>query len=194
MADKNHAERWVERLDQNQKSAALCVPSSWEDQAEYYQQYLDELDEIYTIVEIGVGYGYSLFTMARDYPESLVIGIENFSLNEDHSMPRTRRKHLSKFIPLYENIRLLEGDSVTIGEGWRKSDMYVDIDVLHIDADHHYHSVKADFNAWVPHVRPGGVVMFHDIQTFPDDVGKFFSEISTSSSVVHGNLGVWRND
>jgi cephalosporin hydroxylase len=37
------------------------------------------------------------------------------------------------------------------------------IDVLFIDGDHTYAGVKADFDLWSPLVRPGGLVIFHDI-------------------------------
>lgn len=37
------------------------------------------------------------------------------------------------------------------------------IDVLFIDGDHSYEGVKADFELWHHLVRPGGLVIFHDI-------------------------------
>jgi predicted O-methyltransferase YrrM len=36
------------------------------------------------------------------------------------------------------------------------------IDFLYIDADHGYDGVMADLIAWVPHVRPGGVIVGDD--------------------------------
>lgn len=36
------------------------------------------------------------------------------------------------------------------------------LDFVYIDACHEYESVKADLKAWVPKVRPGGVVAGHD--------------------------------
>jgi predicted O-methyltransferase YrrM len=37
------------------------------------------------------------------------------------------------------------------------------LDVLFIDGDHSYDGVKKDFELWSPLVRPGGIVLFHDI-------------------------------
>ena len=37
------------------------------------------------------------------------------------------------------------------------------IDVLFIDGDHLYESVKKDFNAYLPLVKKGGIIGFHDI-------------------------------
>lgn len=36
------------------------------------------------------------------------------------------------------------------------------IRLLLIDADHSYEGVRRDFEVWSPHVRPGGIVVFHD--------------------------------
>jgi predicted O-methyltransferase YrrM len=51
------------------------------------------------------------------------------------------------------------------------------IDLLFIDADHYYAGVKKDFDLWSPHVRPGGFVVFHDIEPNhcqPCEVNKFW--------------------
>ncbi|HXA13920.1 MAG TPA: class I SAM-dependent methyltransferase [Opitutaceae bacterium] len=37
------------------------------------------------------------------------------------------------------------------------------VDLLFIDGDHSYEGVKADFQLYCPWVRPGGLVVFHDI-------------------------------
>ena len=37
------------------------------------------------------------------------------------------------------------------------------IDVLFIDGDHSYEAVKKDFNAYLPLVKKGGIIGFHDI-------------------------------
>jgi len=168
---------------------ALGKPTAWGQQATYYKKYLERLENIYTIVELGVDYGFSFFTMAWDFPKALVIGIDNFCYDKSGSTD-ARKPHLETYLSNYPNARLLEGDTTTIGNGWKNSDMYLDVDVLHLDAGHDYEEVKADFEAWEPHVISGGVIMFHDIESFPDTVGKFFSELE-GEKIEDGNLGIY---
>jgi len=52
----------------------------------------------------------------------------------------------------------LRGRSEEVGAAWDRGP----IDVLFIDGDHSYEGVVRDVEAWVPHVKPGGLVMFHD--------------------------------
>ena len=52
------------------------------------------------------------------------------------------------------------------------------IDLLHIDGTHTYEGVSSDFKTWFPKVRPGGVILFHDI--------------CVRSSEDHPDFGVWK--
>src|ERR1019366_9374788 len=56
------------------------------------------------------------------------------------------------------------------------------IDVLHIDGHHSYESVSSDFESWIRKVRPGGIVLFHDIciRTAGFGVWRFWEEICAS--------------
>lgn len=49
-----------------------------------------------------------------------------------------------------------------------------EIDLLHIDGAHGFEDVSHDFWRWYPKVRSGGVILLHDTQSFPEDVGRFY--------------------
>ena len=73
------------------------------------------------------------------------------------------------------------------------------IDLLHIDGLHTYEAVQEDFNNWYPKVKPGGIVLFHDVMARIKDFGawKYFEELEASHPETfkfnHGfGLGVLR--
>jgi len=65
------------------------------------------------------------------------------------------------------------------------------IDLLHIDGLHTYDAVKNDFETWLPKVRPGGVILFHDVMAKREDFGvwKFWHELQQQHNTFHFNHG-----
>lgn len=55
------------------------------------------------------------------------------------------------------SIRLIPAMTVDAAAHWRQP-----IDLLYVDAGHGYRDVMEDLHAWVPHVRPGGVIAGDD--------------------------------
>jgi cephalosporin hydroxylase len=66
------------------------------------------------------------------------------------------------------------------------------LDVLYIDGDHTYEGCMADWVDYHPLVRPGGLVIFHDIYfgMFPG-VGQVWDEVSAGRQayVIHAHSG-----
>jgi predicted O-methyltransferase YrrM len=54
-------------------------------------------------------------------------------------------------------VRLIPAMTVDAAKYWSEP-----IDFLYIDADHSYDGVTADLEAWVPHVKPGGLILGDD--------------------------------
>lgn len=55
------------------------------------------------------------------------------------------------------NIRLIASWTSDAAPWWTEP-----IDYLYVDADHSYDGVLADLYAWVPHVKPGGLILGDD--------------------------------
>ena len=75
------------------------------------------------------------------------------------------------------------------------------IDLLHIDGLHTYEACKHDYETWLPKVKKGGVILFHDISARHEGFGvwKLWEEIKndcphTLSFVHSSGLGVLIND
>jgi hypothetical protein len=72
------------------------------------------------------------------------------------------------------------------------------IDLLHIDGYHTYEAVRGDFEKWYPKVKPGGIVLFHDVFARLLDFGawRFWGELEREHETFvfrHGfGLGVLR--
>lgn len=47
------------------------------------------------------------------------------------------------------------------------------IAVLHVDTEHSFLRAKAEWEAWLPHLRPRAVVCFDDTHAMADEVGRF---------------------
>lgn len=96
-------------------------------------------------VNIGVMWGASMWCLRAGCPEAHLWGV-------DIALDRW---------PIHDKEKLqahwLEGDSRVL---WR--DFTKGINLLLVDGDHHYETVKADIEGWVPLVVPGGIVVFHD--------------------------------
>ena len=57
----------------------------------------------------------------------------------------------------WDCVRLVNLPSTQAAASWVRP-----IDVLFIDGNHRYEAVKADCDAWLPHLVSGGQVVFHD--------------------------------
>lgn len=117
------------------------------------------------IVEIGSYGGISTVVMALSSPTSQVVAIDPYTgFNDLLEIFKERIKDL--------NILLIKDTSQNIGKIWTK-----EIDLLHIDGDHSYGTVKEDIELWVPHVR--GYVLFHDFDVQDFGVHKAVDEMIT---------------
>ncbi len=72
-----------------------------------------------------------------------------------------------------KNVILVQGYSNEVGKTWRKK-----IDLLFIDGSHLYEDVKADFELFFPWVKPGGMVLFHDVDPAFPGVLKVWNELA----------------
>lgn len=77
--------------------------------------------------------------------------------------------------PADEVRRLLAPVADVIGElhaclSWEGAARYgnASLDYVYIDADHHYDAVCRDIDAWLPKIKPGGLISGHDFCEYPE--------------------------
>lgn len=188
------------KLREVQRHAAL-LPSAWSGLENRFQDLLEGVCPLRTIVEIGVEHGHSLFSLAAAAPSATVIGVDPYE-----TMPSFEVKRLSRLgawavvgsaaddawvrrhLDAFPNVVLLK----TTGEQAAQL-LGNSIDVLHLDAVHSYADLRSEFLRWVPKVRAGGCVLFHDTVSFPNDVGRLFAELPGRKAEIRdcNGLGAW---
>src|SRR5271167_4640646 len=118
------------------------------------------------IVELGTHWGEAYFTFCQTVEEHglscLCYAVDHW-LGDEHAgrygeevfdeVQRYNERYYKNFSNL---IRTSFDDAVSqFGDG--------SISLLHIDGLHTYEAVSHDFRTWLPKVKPGGIVLIHDI-------------------------------
>lgn len=126
------------------------------------------------IVELGTHWGEAYFTFCQTVEEC---GLSSVCYAVDHWLGDEHAGHYGEEV--FENVRqyneryysqfsyLLRSsfdDAISqFGDG--------SIALLHIDGLHTYEAARHDFNTWLPKVKPGGIVLLHDICPKHEDFG-----------------------
>jgi len=113
--------------------------------------------DVRVVCEIGVRKGGNSFLFLRALPRvELLVAVDTLLQNEPllHFLARPGQR-----------IRCLEGDSqsVAMRDAVRRAVGGALLDILFIDGDHRYAGAKRDFLLYRDLVRPGGLIVFHDI-------------------------------
>lgn len=155
------------------------------------------------LVELGTHKGLSYFTFCQAMKEHEIDGIcyavDTFAGDEhtdayDESVFRAVNSHnrahyhgFSYLLQMFFSEALQHFDDDTV-------------DLIHIDGLHTYEAVAEDFANWHPKVRPGGIMLFHDVQARVKDFGvwRFWNELRERHETFtfhHGfGLGVLRKE
>jgi len=119
-----------------------------------------------TIVEIGTARGGSLYLFARmAAADARLISVDLPFGRFGGGYPAWRKRLYQAFAGPSQSLALLRADSHDAGTVKQVTGLCKGqpVDFLFIDGDHSYSGVQADFEAYSPLVRPGGLIGFHDI-------------------------------
>lgn len=155
------------------------------------------------VVELGTYNGLSFFTFCQSMKENDVEGMcyavdtwegdshtggyDTTIIDDVRAHAREHYRGITYLMQMYFNEAVQHFDDESI-------------DLLHVDGLHTYEAVKEDFETWYPKVRPGGIILFHDIEARMKDYGvwKFWGELEAQHETfnfLHGfGLGVLRKE
>lgn len=128
--------------------------------------YCEKVPDNSVLVELGTWKGASACIMSAAKEKSKIFTIDNFradvyydrrgiEIEQEIKKTRDNLKELG-------NITLLMGNNTDCATWWNKE---LVINLLFIDSDHRYESVKLDIKDWLPFVIEGGFVLFHDYES-----------------------------
>ena len=124
--------------------------------------------EVRKIAEIGVNKGETSKLFRTYFPEAEIYLIDPWALTQDYLLSATpisrKNKHYEKAFacvkeefkndPKVTILRMPSQEAIAHTPG--------QFDLVFIDANHEYTHVKQDILAWLPKVRPGGILAGHD--------------------------------
>jgi len=130
------------------------------------------------VCEIGTASGGTLFLLTQVCrPDSLLLSVD-LRLSFERCLVHGR------FASRRQRIVSIRGDSRTPETLGRVGSLLRGhlLDLLFIDGDHSYEGVKADFVSYSPLVRPGGLIVLHDI--VPDFATRYGKSTGTYTGGV----------
>ena len=134
------------------RSDRLTVPVTiqFDGKRKQFLKHLIEINDFKILIEVGVDTGKSTFFLLDNIPTLTIYAIDtNIKkfYNED-----VKKKYGNRLIPI-------QGYSYNVAD--QLPDNFADI--VFIDADHSYQSVKRDIEAYSPKLKKGGLLTGHDI-------------------------------
>ncbi|WP_312562886.1 class I SAM-dependent methyltransferase [Anaerospora sp.] len=147
-------------------------------------------------VEIGSYLGASASFIAEGILQSGHVESKLYCIDtwQNHAMSEGTRDTFAEFLSNTEQykeiITPLRGMSTDIARTFQQQ-----IDFIFFDGDHSYEGIKADVNAWLPKVKKGGMVVFHDIgwaegvqKVIKEDMENRLMEVGRLPNLIWGKL------
>ncbi len=145
-----------------------------------------------SICEIGAAGGGTTFLLAHAAANNATV------ISLDLAFTETRQAAVKQFAMKEQEIICLQKDSHSPDTVRAVIDCLAgrSLDVLYLDGDHSYEGIKSDFQMYNPLVRPGGMIVFHDIvpdyktrhgietSSYVGGVPQFWEEIKASQAKV----------
>jgi predicted O-methyltransferase YrrM len=141
-------------------------------------------------LELGVNCGVSAWIMAQIMPKGgMIVGVDLLTAQDDPRVMARNAAAASIFEQRRTHVRMIGADTRdAVAEAYEFSPY----DALLIDADHTYAGAAHDWAAYVHMVRPGGLIVMHDIANTAYECGKVWRahRADLTDWAEFGNLGL----
>lgn len=91
------------------------------------------------------------------------------------------RQFVKNINPVINSVLIFKENSAIAGQEFNLEE-WGPVDALFVDASHEYVDVKADLEAWLPKMKPGGIIAGHDYEAWPG-VKKAVNEFFTPDKI-----------
>ena len=146
-----------------------------------------------TLVEIGAAFGASSSVLLASMPlNARLFSIDPFivdSMGTWNASEKECKRSVSRLLKAVDKEEALERWSLLVEpsyEAVKKWDKKIDL--MFIDGDHHYSSVKKDFEDWLPHIKKGGLILIHDSRRAPATPPKEYNKGWPGPTKLAGEL------
>lgn len=113
------------------------------------------------VVNIGAGSGTSGLAFMESRPDLYLTTVDVTSEDSPFgSLYSEKMVFVQSNIPAYRYNQVC-ADSKFLGQ-WHKEHNLLPVDLCFIDGDHSYNGAKGDILAWLPNIKPGGIMAVHD--------------------------------
>lgn len=170
-----------------------CDSPKWFTSPGLYSQFVQQCPDGGTIVEVGCWKGMSSAYLTVEvinsgkqikvYCVDTWLGNDEIGVDADMAKGTVYQKFLANMRPVEGRYTPLKMTSI------QGSKLFEDnsIDIVFIDASHHYVDVRDDIIHWLPKVKLGGILSGHDIQL--PDVKRAVSELLPAAK--HAGVQCW---
>jgi hypothetical protein len=149
-----------------------------------------------TVINLGAGAGTSGLAFMESRPDLKLWTIDIQRDDSPFGCLVAEQRIINKAFPetrLYSNNRFfqMQGDSKAIGLMWQKPPLFDFevrlwgqnkhlVDMVFIDGSHSYRGAKGDILAWLPNIKPGGIMAVHDF-----DKKRVYASGQLTGKVMH---------
>lgn len=153
------------------------------------------------LVEVGCWFGKSVIYLAEQVIASKkdirIFAVDTWHLSAEHK-PSIENEHPGFIWHCFiGNVRTCGVQSVVIPmclPSVEAATYFKDSSIFmaFIDADHTYESVKADIAAWLPKIKPGGILAGHDYNDYWSGVKRAVDETFSNNVTIDPIAATWR--